>query len=172
MTTNGVQRATVTTKRCPMYDEVCAAKVAERLAAMYPGTSKPCDCTAADDSLRAFLERSGLSAEVIAEALATAWTPEQKAQLAATVPTQHHATCASHTVETVDAMKLIEEKCGRYTRGQHKGQLRGWAEMAVVTEGGWKKYGPGERNGRVVRPGQVLGIKIGDSFSGKTYLEV
>ena len=71
-----------------------------------------------------------------------------------------------------DAVALIEERCGRFVRGPKKGQLRGWAAIEVVTEGGWKKSGPGERNGHVVRPGQILSISIGDDFSGKTYLEV
>jgi hypothetical protein len=69
-------------------------------------------------------------------------------------------------------MALVETQCGRFVRGAKKGLLRGWASIEVVTEGGWKKSGPGERNGRVVRPGQILSINIGDDFSGKTYLEV
>lgn len=70
-----------------------------------------------------------------------------------------------------DATTLVEERCGRYVRGAHQGQLRGWAQVEVVTEGGWKKHSPGERNGRVVRPGQVLSVVISD-FNGKPYLEV
>jgi hypothetical protein len=71
-----------------------------------------------------------------------------------------------------DALRLIEERCGRFVRGRNKGRLRGWASIEIVTEGGWKKHGPGERNGRVVYPGTILGISIGDDFSGRTYLEV
>ncbi len=74
------------------------------------------------------------------------------------------------TVE--QALALIEEKCGRYVRGKHEGQLRGWASISLCTEGGWKRHGPGERNGRVVYPGQIVGISIGDDFSGKTYLQM
>ena len=81
-------------------------------------------------------------------------------------------TCTSRTPATFDAMPMLNEKCGRFVRGPHKGQLRGWVTIEVVTEGGWKRHGPGERNGDVVRPGQVLSISIGDVFSGKTYLEV
>jgi hypothetical protein len=39
-------------------------------------------------------------------------------------------------------------------------------------QGGWKRHGPGERNGRVVYPSTILSINIGDDFSGKTYLEI
>ena len=80
--------------------------------------------------------------------------------------------CDSKKVVPYNAMPLIEAKCGRYTKGKHKGALRGWASIEVVTEGGWKRHGPGERNGRVVYPGTVLSVSIGDDFSGKTYLEV
>jgi hypothetical protein len=110
---HGVQYASTTGKRVPMFDDVAAYKVAEHIAAFYPQPF------------------------TVAEALA-----------------------------------LIEARCGRYIRGAHKGQLRGWATLEVVREGGWKRYGPGEGNGRVVRPGRILSISIGDDFSGKTYLEV
>lgn len=70
-----------------------------------------------------------------------------------------------------DAAALLETQCGRYTRGVHAGQLRGWAEVEVVTEGGWKRSGPGERNGRVVRPGQVLSVRV-TAYDGRPYLEV
>lgn len=70
-----------------------------------------------------------------------------------------------------DATAMVEEHCGRFKRGAHAGKLRGWAEIEVVTEGGWKRNGPGERNGGVVRPGTVLGIRIVD-FNGHPYLEV
>jgi hypothetical protein len=85
---------------------------------------------------------------------------------------EHIATfyCQPFTAE--QALALIEERCGRFVRGPKKGLLRGWAAIEVVTEGGWRRHGPGEGNGRVVRPGQILGITIGDDFSGKTYLEV
>lgn len=93
----------------------------------------------------------------------------------------HDDTCAARVAEQIaarmvqpftpaDALKLIEEKCGRFTRGAHKGRLRGWASIEVVTEGGWKRHGPGERHGGVVYPGTVLGISIGDDFTGTTYL--
>jgi len=70
------------------------------------------------------------------------------------------------------ALALIETQCGRYTRGAHKGQLRGWASITVCTEGGWQRHGTGPRGGGVVYPGRILSISIGDDFSGKTYLEV
>jgi hypothetical protein len=110
MLKNGVQYASTVTKRCPMSDPICAAKVAEHISAFYP--------------------------------------------------------------QPFDAPALIEQRCGRFVRGAKKGLLRGWANIEVVTEGGWKRHGPGEGNGRVVRPGQILSINIGDDFSGKTYLEV
>ena len=110
---HGVQYASTVTKRCPMADPVCAAKVAEQISAFYP---QP-------------------------------FTAEQ-------------------------ATALIEERCGRYVRGRNKGLLRGWASIQVVTEGGWQRHGPGERDGGVIYPGRILSISIGDDFSGKTYLEV
>ena len=110
MRRNGVQYASTTVKRCPMFDDVCAAKVIEHISAKYP---QPFDATA-----------------------------------------------------------LVEESCGRYLRGKHAGKLRGWANIVVVTEGGWQRHGSGERNGRVVYPGAILSISIGDDFTGKTYLEV
>lgn len=106
---NGVQYASTTIKKCPMFDDVCAAKVIEHIGNQYP---QPFDATA-----------------------------------------------------------LVEEKCGRFVRGKHVGKLRGWAEIEVVVVGGWKKDGPGYRNGRVVRPGTILGIRIVD-FNGKSYLGV
>lgn len=69
-----------------------------------------------------------------------------------------------------DAVGLIEKQCGRYTRGAHKGALRGWAEIEVVVVGGWKKTAPGEGNGFVAYPGRVLSVRISD-FNGKPYLE-
>jgi hypothetical protein len=69
------------------------------------------------------------------------------------------------------AAKLVEEKCGRYTRGKNKGQLRGYAYIEVCTVGGWRLYGPGERNGGVCYPGTVLSVTIAD-FNGNAYLSV
>lgn len=91
----------------------------------------------------------------------------------------HDDTCAAKIIEHIsnmypppfDAAQLVEERCGRFTRGAHVGKLRGWAAIEIVTVGGWKKHGPGYLNGRVVRPGQILSIRIED-FNGKTYLEV
>lgn len=70
-----------------------------------------------------------------------------------------------------DGMALIEEKCGRFVRGAHKGQLRGWAEIEICTEGGWRRLGPGQGNGRVLRPGQLVGVRI-TAFDGTCYLAV
>lgn len=72
---------------------------------------------------------------------------------------------------SVDVVALVEETCGRYTRGKHVGKLRGWANLTVCTVGGWKTFGPGERNGGVIRPGTILAISITD-FDGKPYIEV
>jgi len=91
----------------------------------------------------------------------------------------HDEACAARVIEHVgsfycqpfDAAKLVEERCGRYVRGKHAGKLRGWASLEVVTVGGWKKDAPGYGSGRVVRPGQLLSVRITD-FNGKTYLEV
>lgn len=70
-----------------------------------------------------------------------------------------------------DGMALIEKECGRYTRGKHKGAIRGWAEITIVERGGWKKDGPGYMYGHVERPGEIRQIRITD-FGGKCYLEV
>jgi len=91
----------------------------------------------------------------------------------------HEPACAAKVAEHIsafygpgfDVAAPLERACGRFVRGAHKGELRGWASIEVVTEGGWKKHGPGYRNGNVVRPNTVLGVRITD-FTGKTYLEV
>ena len=108
---HGTQYASVTAKRCPMFDPACAVRVAKYVA---------------ERQVQPFTE--------------------------------------------ADALALIETACGRYVRGTRKGQLRGWASIQVVTEGGWLRYGPGERNGRVVYPGTVLQVSVDDDFTGKTYL--
>jgi hypothetical protein len=87
--------------------------------------------------------------------------------------------CAAKVIEHVasfyappfDAAALVEKQCGRFSRGKYAGKLRGWASIEVVAVGGWKRYGFGEGNGRVVRPGMVLGITITD-YNGKVFLEV
>jgi hypothetical protein len=70
-----------------------------------------------------------------------------------------------------DSSALINEKCGRYVRGQHTGKLRGWATWTFVTCGGWKKDGPGYLNGHVVPPGSITSIVISD-YSGKVYFSI
>ena len=103
MGADGVQRAQWTVKRCPMSDDVCAAKVKEHFA------------------------RFGIDGDA------------------------------------------VEQACGRFKSGKTPGKLRGWANIAVVTEGGWKKSGPGYMNGGVVRPGAILGVSVTD-FYGKAYI--
>jgi hypothetical protein len=68
-----------------------------------------------------------------------------------------------------DPITLIEERCGRYTRGKHKGELRGTLHVLYAERGGWIKKGPGYMNGRVTLPGQVHGIKI-TTWAGNTLL--
>ena len=88
--------------------------------------------------------------------------------------------CAAKVAEQIakfypqpfDAMAMLEKECGRYVKGAHKGQLRGYAAIHVVSEGGWQRLGPGEGNGRVRRPGTVLKVVVIDRFTGKVYLEV
>jgi len=75
----------------------------------------------------------------------------------------------THLATPVDVAALIEAKCGRYTRGAHKGAPRGWATWTFVVKGGWLKDGPGHLNGHVVRPGQVIDVVVTD-FGGKTLL--
>jgi len=69
---------------------------------------------------------------------------------------------------TIDPAKFIEEKCGRYARGKHAGQLRGWATWTYVLHGGWTIDGPGAGNGHVVRPGQFISLVVAD-FNGNPY---
>jgi len=64
-----------------------------------------------------------------------------------------------------DAMVLVESACGRYVRGKHKGQLRGWAEIRVCTVGGWWR-----EQSRVLLPGMVILVAVRD-YSGKVYIE-
>ena len=177
---SGIQYASTTIKKCPMYDDACAIRIIEQIAnrmtrgahtqasvagnivneertiAMYVDTIRVLrDQEVVDDNTQQAIRN--LEAEIVdRRKVIAAW---QQAGERITDP-------------KAEAAKLVEEKCGRYTRGQHVGKLRGWASIEVVTEGGWKKYGPGERNGRVVRPGTVLSIRIGDDFTHKTYLEV
>jgi hypothetical protein len=68
----------------------------------------------------------------------------------------------------VNARKVVEEACGRYVKGKNAGKLRGWANIWICVEGGWKTEGPGERNGFVMYPGKVYGISITD-FNGNVY---
>ena len=149
----GVQMASTVSKNVPMFDPSAAAKVAELIANFYPPSYGKCNCGSNDRWIAAVVEAA-------------------KAGRVYTDDATHDEICDSRKPIPFDAMALIEEKCGRYTKGKHKGELRGWASIEVVTEGGWKRHGPGERNGRVVRPGSVLSINIGDDFSGKTYLVV
>jgi len=72
---------------------------------------------------------------------------------------------------TVDIPALIEQKCGRYSKGKHKGQLRGWATWTYVERGGWVRNGPGYGNGHVVRPGHNIAVTVSD-YTGNHYLEV
>lgn len=103
----------------------------------------------------------------------------QYASLATKSCPMHDPVCAAKVAEHVarfyspgfDAAALLEERCGRFQRGAHAGQLRGWAKITICTEGGWLRHGSGERNGRVVYPGTVLGVEISD-FNGKVYLAV
>jgi len=71
----------------------------------------------------------------------------------------------------LDVPALIEQRCGRYVRGKHQGEIRGWATWQFVLRGGWVKDGHGYLNGHVVRPGQIVSLVVSD-FSGKIYLEV
>jgi len=89
----------------------------------------------------------------------------------------HDASCAARVADLVasrfvqpftaeQAMALIEQQVGRYVRGPHAGQLRGWAHIEVCERGGWVKDGPGYHRGHVERPGQIRSIHITD-FTGR-----
>jgi hypothetical protein len=170
---NGVQYASRATKRCPMFDPACAAKVAEHIARFYPQATGACDCNAAERATTS--HRAQIEARVnTIENVPGMSDADLVAYLTApyAVEPLHTAECASRTPIPVDGLAIIEKACGRFVRGAHKGQLRGWATIEVVTEGGWLRHGPGERNGNVVYPGTILGINIGDDFTGKTYLSI
>lgn len=48
----------------------------------------------------------------------------------------------------------IAKRAGRFTRGAHKGQVRGWLFLHICSEGGWKRDGSGEGGG-VILPGTI-----------------
>jgi hypothetical protein len=73
-----------------------------------------------------------------------------------------------YSPNTPNLNQVVEEACGRYTRGKHTGKLRGWAKIEVCTVGGWQRLGMGQHHGRVLRPGQIVSISIED-FNGKAY---
>ena len=85
---------------------------------------------------------------------------------------EHIAFLSTQPFTVADAEALIEKHCGRYSRGKHAGKLRGWAEISMVVEGGWKKDGPGYMNGHVERPGRITKVRIVDNFAGRVYLEI
>ena len=72
---------------------------------------------------------------------------------------------------TYDPAAMLEGNCGRYSRGKHKGEIRGWMHIKYVSRGGWLKAGPGYMNGGVVRPDTILGLTVTD-FNGKIYYEI
>lgn len=90
----------------------------------------------------------------------------------------HDDVCAATVIQHIsntypqpfDATELVETACGRYTRGKHVGKLRGWATINVVTVGGWRREGPGYRNGRVMYPGTIASISITD-YNGNPYFQ-
>lgn len=84
---------------------------------------------------------------------------------------EHVASFMTQPFSVEQAKQLIEEKCGRYVKGKHKGELRGYAYLRVCTVGGWKFNGPGQGNGFVAYPGKLYGLTIAD-FDGHPYLAV
>jgi hypothetical protein len=94
------------------------------------------------------------------------WDPKVAAKAAEYV--EYFSTRNSMGEITFDPIALIEEKCGRYTRGKHKGELRGYLEVLYVSIGGWRKTGS-YMQGYAVRPGKVLGVKI-SGWKGEVYL--
>lgn len=82
-------------------------------------------------------------------------------QVCAETVARHVAELKNLDVET--ATSEIETACGRYSRGAHKGQLRGWAVVTVVREGGWNRA-----VGGVLYPGTVVSVTISD-FNNRPY---
>lgn len=182
---SGVQYATITTKRCPMHDPTCAERVIGMIAdymtrrvAQTP-SSLELEAAAAEREIAQYegaiamirnAEARGAGYPDSAAAILNLEAEIAEKQVVARVYRKKAAEMPAFDPQAA-ATKLVEERCGRYQRGAHAGQLRGWAEIDVCTEGGWKKNGPGERNGRVVYPGTVVHIRIND-FNGNAYLEV
>jgi len=85
---------------------------------------------------------------------------------------EHMAALTPQPYTVDDAAADLERTCGRFTRGAHAGGLRGWASILVCTRGGWvrtgQSYGPGESQGYVARPGQVLGVAV-TAYDGQVY---
>jgi hypothetical protein len=168
--------AQATTKRVPMFDPAVAAKVAEHVSGFYCQAQHP-DVTKWEIAHAILEEQDRVSREAVVKLHANGGTDEDVLKFATEQAELFAARRAalgpkpSLAPIPFDGMALIEEKCGRYTRGAHKGQLRGWAEITIVERGGWKKDAPGYLNGHVERPGQIRSIRITD-FTGRCYLEV
>ena len=59
----------------------------------------------------------------------------------------------------------IEAIVGKYSRGKYVDTLRGAVKYDYYYYGGWKAEGPGEHNGRVIRPGTILNVELVDLFT-------
>lgn len=71
-------------------------------------------------------------------------------------------------VDSEEAMAMLEKHCGRYVRGKHKGELRGYVAVSYCREGGWLRTGS---EGRVVYPGTILGLEV-CGFNGEEMLKL
>lgn len=58
-----------------------------------------------------------------------------------------------------------------YVKGPKKGQRKGTANIRVCKEGGWYRLGQGERNGKVLYPGSIVGVWAGiaSPWENKTF---
>lgn len=73
-----------------------------------------------------------------------------------------------------EAMNMLEKQCGRYTRGKHKGELRGYVAVTYCVEGGWLRTGASGTHGpegRVVYPNTLTNLEI-CGFGGEELLKI
>jgi hypothetical protein len=156
-----------------MFDDACAERVAKLIAERYCRADAP--MAAEWDRKAAAITETEEKYAIALEAYRATRTPEDVKEyediFRKAIEESRQALGPRPEPVAFDAMALIEERCGRFVRGAHVGKLRGWANIEVCTEGGWQKLGPGQGNGRVLRPGQIVGLSITD-FNGKAYLEV
>lgn len=87
---------------------------------------------------------------------------------------EHYAALLSSNVDRAELARELDAKVPRYVRGPKKGRRKGMAVISICTEGGWYRIGDGERNGRVLYPGSVVGVWVGirNEYQDETFFSV